>query len=1044
MPRLILQLAHRSERRTVPPQRGSVRGASPGRELARASSSRGGVPTAQTRRRATAGILIGALALPLIASAEGTAELGPDQQLQSTTDLYVDIDDYTSQSLVWTGTGDVVVRNPDGMPAGRWGPGETIPTPVNGTWLIDPLVQQLQTVPWDVRLVGNTPPSGRLYSYEWRLAERSYNPDTALRTSLYVVVGTGTGHESVVEMRIDGWSGQHHVMRASQVGVTSWHGRSGYDPGDDLTEPEVELPMYLNPPAIPSPSTTSPGVSGAGLDTALSSGRACDVMEVGSTASFVWDSAVAGTGHVICDLNGDGIFDPTDPTDLHLLDRSEEGANLLGWSGLDAAGLGVPEGSYDCIVRAAVGEVHFVASDVETSFAGLRMFEVLPSGQRLPLSMYWSDHEVQGEALTMPSGDLSPASPGPNGLSSGHPDDDAVANVNARAWGYFGARGKGNETHLDTWTHVAHADSTPFRIDLLQPDADSDGDGLSDVAERCEHGTDPSTPFSDSDSLDDLTEVNLGTDPTLADTDGDGLDDGVEIEVYGTDPSVADTDGDGLSDHTETAVHGTDPLISDTDGDGLSDGDEISTWGTDPNRYDTDRDALSDGDELNVYGTSPTSPDTDDDELFDGVEVQAGLDPNDADSDHDGLPDGVEVQALGTNPLADDTDEDGLSDGHEVHLYGSDPLVPDTDGDGLSDGEEASLGTQPTSVDSDDDGLRDGDEVLIWGTDPTLADTDGDSLEDGEELDTWGTDPTRYDTDGDGLSDGDEIAGGTDPNRVDTDGDGLSDGIETDPWGTDPNNVDTDGDGLEDGDEITRLGTDPLVPDTDGDGLPDGTEDSHGTDPTEADTDGDGLSDGEEVREHGTDPTDPDTDDDRLSDGEEVLAGTDPLNPDTDGDGLSDGDEVLDHGTDPLDTDSDDDRLTDEDEVLVHQTDPTDPDTDDDGLTDGEEVLDFGTDPTEEDTDSDSLTDGEEVLEHGTDPTNPDSDTDGRTDGEEISMDDTDPLDHNSVREGDPINPVPISRTERDTNCGGCASSGPSGSSLVWLLGLAGLFRRRP
>ena len=91
-------------------------------------------------------------------------------------------------------------------------------------------------------------------------------------------------------------------------------------------------------------------------------------------------------------------------------------------------------------------------------------------------------------------------------------------------------------------------------------------------------------------------------DPDL-DTDSDGIPDVDEIEVYGTDPENADTDGDGLSDYDELYVYGTDPVKGDTDADGLSDGDEVY-YGTDPLSPDTDGDGISDGDEF-VLGTDP-------------------------------------------------------------------------------------------------------------------------------------------------------------------------------------------------------------------------------------------------------------------------------------------------------------------------------------------------------------------------------------------------------------------------------------------------------
>ncbi len=428
----------------------------------------------------------------------------------------------------------------------------------------------------------------------------------------------------------------------------------------------------------------------------------------------------------------------------------------------------------------------------------------------------------------------------------------------------------------------------------LDPEADEDGDGLTDVRER-----------------------ELGTDPTRTDTDGDGLGDGYEV-AGGTNPLVADTDGDGLSDGLE-AAYCSNPLVADTDGDGLQDGREAEI-GTSPTRADTDGDGLSDSAEL-AAGTDPLNPDTDDDGLPDGRELDLGTDPLVADTDGDGVPDGWEVEA-GSNPRAVDTDGDGLTDGEERE-FGSSPILADTDGDGIPDPEEQRLGTFPDVADTDGDGLSDGREAEL-GTDPTRADTDGDGLEDGAEV-AAGTDPLNPDTDGDGLPDGAEVESGASPFLADTDGDGMPDawevrhglnpnraadaGLDADndglpnlrefQLGTSPVLRDTDGDGIPDRDEVDRLGTSPVLVDTDGDGLDDGYEQLNGLSMLDPDTDHDGLPDGWEVR-YSFDPKKAegagsgtgDSDLDGLSNVQEYALGTSPRAMDTDGDGLDDGEEV--------------------------------------------------------------------------------------------------------------------------------------------------------
>jgi hypothetical protein len=113
-----------------------------------------------------------------------------------------------------------------------------------------------------------------------------------------------------------------------------------------------------------------------------------------------------------------------------------------------------------------------------------------------------------------------------------------------------------------------------IHIPEIDPDADTDGDGLTDAAEAG-LGTDPLNADTDADGLSDGDEVNVhGTNPLDQDSDDDGLQDGTEIErAMGSGcpaPLTADSDGDGLLDGAEAAA-GTNPCAADTDGDGVRD-----------------------------------------------------------------------------------------------------------------------------------------------------------------------------------------------------------------------------------------------------------------------------------------------------------------------------------------------------------------------------------------------------------------------------------------------------------------------------------------
>ena len=100
---------------------------------------------------------------------------------------------------------------------------------------------------------------------------------------------------------------------------------------------------------------------------------------------------------------------------------------------------------------------------------------------------------------------------------------------------------------MQTLTSNAMHDSSATCVD---PDEDSDGDGLAD-----------------------LVEDFLGTSSCDSDSDGDGLSDSNELLVYKTEYLDADSDDDGLSDGDEVAL-GLDPLDTDSDGDGIQDGTE--------------------------------------------------------------------------------------------------------------------------------------------------------------------------------------------------------------------------------------------------------------------------------------------------------------------------------------------------------------------------------------------------------------------------------------------------------------------------------------
>jgi len=237
------------------------------------------------------------------------------------------------------------------------------------------------------------------------------------------------------------------------------------------------------------------------------------------------------------------------------------------------------------------------------------------------------------------------------------------------------------------------------------PDADEDGDGISDFGEGRADGRDTDgdgTPdYLDTDSDDDgiLDEVEAGdgdirTPPVDSDFDGtpdfqdtDSDDNGIEDGTEGT----FDSDGDGTGNYAD----------NDNDGDFISDDIEIDGMPASP--------PDADGDGTPDYMERDSDNDTISDTVESTVDTDGDSTPDrrDTDSDGDGYTDAEEAgdADLATPPV--DTDGDGIFDFRD----------PDSDADGLSDAAERAAGTSRTSGDSDGDGVSDLIEVGA-GTNP--------------------------------------------------------------------------------------------------------------------------------------------------------------------------------------------------------------------------------------------------------------------------------------------------------------------------------------
>ncbi|WP_205881588.1 thrombospondin type 3 repeat-containing protein [Pseudomonas argentinensis] len=552
-------------------------------------------------------------------------------------------------------------------------------------------------------------------------------------------------------------------------------------------------------------------------------------------------------------------------------------------------------------------------------------------------------------------------------------------------------------------------------------DLDRDGDGISNAYEE-QLGTDPNDKNSvpadmDRDGIPDALDFDRDGDGVdndkdafpddraeWRDLDGDGIGDNADL----------DRDGDGISNEYEVQV-GTNPddknsVPADLDKDGIPDAlDDDRDGDGVPNDQDAFPDDPSESRDLDGDGIGDNKDaDRDGDGISNDYEIQVGTDPDDkssvpADLDKDGIPDSVD----------DDRDGDGVSNDQDV--FPDDPSESkdldadgigdnadtDRDGDGISNDYEIQVGTDPDDkssvpTDLDEDGIpdtldddRDGDGVAndldAFPDDPAESkDLDGDGI--GDNADT--------DRDGDGISNDYEVQVGTDPDDkasvpADLDKDGIPDSLDSD----------LDGDGVPN--ELDAFPNDPNESkDLDGDGIGDNAD---------TDRDGDGISNDYEVQV-GTDPNDkasvppdmdrdgiPDTlDNDRDGDGVLNVDDAFPDDPsewrDLDGDGIGDnkdtdrdGDGISNDYEIQLGTNPDDKNSVPADLDKDGIPDALDDDRDGDGVPNAQDAL--PDDPTEwKDLDGDGIGDNKDT----------DRDGDGISNDYEIQLG-TNPDDKNSV-----------------------------------------------
>ncbi len=522
------------------------------------------------------------------AAAEGTDVLGTSQAFGG-GNIYVDVLDAATETIAWTGSGTVTLYDSADSALGSITSGEQyIPLTAETYRLAVP--PQSAGGTWDIAVrVNGTPTTGRVHAPAWNFNAGNYV--NGFSASVYITVPGGNGVDTgVVEIAADGFAGYVYALRANQTGITDANGRSQLD-GGGVTFDEPLYELYLNPPTISTYTALVPVVWDESFE-AGQNGQSCASLDPAvNTGRFEFTSNVEGGYWLTCDLNGDGLFNPVGSEDTSRSGTAAAGLNVVLWDGRANDGSTVTNGTYECELTVTVGDVHFMAQDVETSFLGFRMYEVLPDGLggygRTALSMWWNDEFVHdGRAVNLPApyntapgarnspptgldSDLYGSSPVPAQITAYDGGGIPTAwSGNARAWGDFSGSSKGNAAWLDTYTRLYQSNVFGITVTIDDGTTDTDADNLNDVFEECIAGSDPGAADSDGDGIPDDIESTPpdGGPAEYIDSDGDGIPDVLDTDSNGdgipdADEAPGDDDGDGVENWRDTVVVITTPAV---------------------------------------------------------------------------------------------------------------------------------------------------------------------------------------------------------------------------------------------------------------------------------------------------------------------------------------------------------------------------------------------------------------------------------------------------------------------------------------------------
>jgi cysteine-rich repeat protein len=525
------------------------------------------------------------VAAPHSGFADGTAQTGTAAALQNTTVMRIDIL-ATGEQIRWNSntTITLAISNPSDSAtiATLSNGGITAGLPVGVYYArVNANFTSGGTSSWSVDVVnGATTKTGRLWSDDWIFFSGSFANTSAQNISYYAVApGGAPGRSAVMEMKFAGLQGNFYHVIANQTGSVITPGKSvpqntdGSQPNLNTHVPITSrVPLYLTEPENASYTPLTATVSQQVFQGVP--GNTCGVVGTGTPGLFKFDVDISnGTYQIVCDINRDGVLDPSSPNDLFLGGFTTSPSTAVVWDG-KLHGVAVPAATYECKISVNVGEFHFMGFDIETSFQGLRMYNlgVGSPHPRTAVNMFWDDSAVLASPLVVEVTMPAPVSrPGPisspiSGLASGLYASLAVASTNpstagqnSRAWGNFSADSRGNNTLLDTYAIATSSSPVQIAVEAIDGNQDTDGDGLTDVDELCRCHSDPTKSDTDGGGLTDLTECNTGGDPRNP-ADDSKCGDGFRVAAEQCDDAnLATGDGCSAACLTEPGFTCTDP-----------------------------------------------------------------------------------------------------------------------------------------------------------------------------------------------------------------------------------------------------------------------------------------------------------------------------------------------------------------------------------------------------------------------------------------------------------------------------------------------------